>query len=61
MDVNILNRFSMEIINQPNNQFKLESETFFDRRSRENYFAMLEVALKNLSYVDRKKKISISS
>ncbi len=51
----------MEIITQPNNQFKLESETFFDRRSRENYFAMLEVALKNLSYVDRKKKISITS
>ena len=61
MDRKLLNRFSMEIITQPNNQFKFESETFFDRRSRENYFAMLEVALKNLSYDDRKRKISISS
>ncbi|MCK5702903.1 MAG: hypothetical protein KAI29_17190 [Cyclobacteriaceae bacterium] len=46
----------MEIITQPNNQVKFETETSFDRRSRENYFEMLEVALLNLSMVDRKKE-----
>ena len=61
MDSIILNIFPMEIISQPNNNFKLESVTFFDRRSRENYFAMLEVALKNLSHFDQKAKIGISS
>jgi len=45
----------MEILTQPNNQTKLESDIFFDKRSRESYFAMLEVALKNLSLVDRKR------
>ena len=46
----------MDILTQPNFQTKLESEIFFDKRSRDSYFAMLEVALKNLSLVDRKKK-----
>lgn len=46
----------METITQPNNQIKFEPETSFDRRSRENYFEMLEVALSNLSIVDRKKE-----
>ena len=46
----------MEILTQPNNQSKLEHETTFDRKSRKNYFKMLEVALSNLSIVDRKKK-----
>lgn len=45
----------MEILTQPNNQVKLESESFFDRRSRDSYFAMLEVALRNLSLFDRRK------
>lgn len=45
----------MEILTQPNNQTKLESDIFFDKRSRDNYFAMLEVAIKNLSLVDRKR------
>lgn len=52
----------MEIISQSNHKFKPESVSFFDRRSRESYFAMLEVALKNLSYFDQKTtKIDISS
>lgn len=55
MDNKLLNRFSMDILTQPINQVKLESEIFFDSRSRENYFAMLEVALKNLSHFDQKK------
>jgi len=48
----------MEILTQPNFNTKLESEIFFDKRARENYFAMLEVALKNLSIVDGKKSRS---
>lgn len=52
MDNKLLNRYSMEILSQPNYQTKLESETFFDKRSRESYFEMLEVALKNLSLVE---------
>lgn len=52
MDTKFLNKHSMEILTQPNYRTKLESEVFFDRRSRENYFAMLEIALKNLSLVD---------
>lgn len=54
MDNKFLNRGSMEILTQPNYQTKLESEMFFDKRSRDNYFAMLEVALRNLSLVYRK-------
>lgn len=46
----------MEILTQPNNQVKVESETSFDRESRESYFEMLEVALRNLSIIDRKKE-----
>jgi len=46
----------MEIITQPNDQVKFEPETSFDRRSRENYFEKLEVALSNLSMVDRKNE-----
>ena len=45
----------MEILTQPNYHSKLESESFFDSKSRENYFAKLEEALRNLSLVDRKK------
>jgi len=47
----------MDILTQPNHHNKLESETFFDKRSRESYFAMLEVALRNLSIVDRNNRI----
>lgn len=54
MDNKLLNKYSMEILTQPNYRTNLESEVFFDKRSRENYFAMLEVALKNLSLVDHK-------
>lgn len=52
----LLNEYSMEILTQPNNQTKLERETSFDRKSRESYFEMFEVALWNLSIVDRKKE-----
>ena len=45
----------MELIAQPNDQIKIESETSFDSKSRESYFEMLEVAFRNLSIVDRKK------
>ena len=55
MDNEFLNRYSMEIFTQPNYRAKLESEVFFDKRSRDSYFAMLEVALKNLSLVDHKE------
>ena len=46
----------MEILTQSNNQLKFETETFFDRASREKYFEKLEVAFKNLSIFDRHKK-----
>ena len=46
----------MEMLIHPNNHVKLESEIFFDRKSRDNYFEMLEVALMNLSKVDWKKE-----
>ena len=53
IDNKFLNGFSMEILTQPNSQVKFNSEAFFDRRSRESYFAMLKIALKNLSLFDR--------
>lgn len=56
MDNKLLNRLSMEILTQPNNQVKLDSETFFDSRSRESYFAMMKVALNNLILFDGKKR-----
>lgn len=58
MDSKLINKYSMEILTQPNYQTNLESDVFFDKRSRENYFAMLEVALKNLSLVDHKVGIN---
>jgi len=53
IDNEYLNKFSMEILTQPNSQVKFKSEVFFDRRSRESYFEMLKIALKNLSLFDR--------
>lgn len=50
------NNFSMELLTQPINQSRLEAETIFSKRSRENYFAMMEVAHRNLSIVDEKEK-----
>ena len=47
----------MEVLTQPNNQTKFESEISFDSKSRENYFEMLEVALRNLSVFDTKKRV----
>jgi len=41
----------MEIISQSNNQLKKASAKKFDKKSRENYFEMLKVALENLSIV----------
>ena len=58
MDSKLLNMSTMDILTLPNNQMKLESETFFDKRSRENYFAMLEVAFENLSLFDLGNKIN---
>lgn len=52
----LLNEYSMEILTQPNNQTKFERETSFERKSRKSYFEMFEVALWNLSIVDRKKE-----
>ena len=46
----------MEIITRPNFSTKLDPGFFYDKRARESYFAMLEVALKNLSLVDSKKQ-----
>ena len=45
----------MEILTQSNNQLKFETETAFDEATRENYFDMLEVAIRNLSIIDRSK------
>jgi len=56
MDNTILNDYSMEVLTQPNNQTKFEREISFDSKSRENYFEMLEVALRNLSVFDTKKR-----
>lgn len=47
----------MEILTRPNNQTYIDSKTSFNSKSRESYFKMLEVALKNLTIVDRKELI----
>ncbi|NJN24589.1 MAG: hypothetical protein HC819_00590 [Cyclobacteriaceae bacterium] len=44
----------MEILTQPNFQSKTGTDFSFDSKSRENYFARLEEALRNLSIYDRK-------
>ena len=44
----------MEILTQSNNQVRFE--TAFDKAARENYFKMLEVAIRNLSIIDLKKE-----
>lgn len=54
-DEDLLNDFFMEILTQSNNQLKFETETAFDKATRENYFEMLEVAINNLSIIDRSK------
>ena len=50
------NNYSMELLTQPINRNGHEAETIFSRQSRENYFAMMEVAHRNLSIVDEKDK-----
>ena len=57
MDNTILKDYSMEVSTQPNNQTKFVPEISFDSKSRENYFEMLEVALRNLSVFDTKKRV----
>jgi hypothetical protein len=57
MDNTIINDYSMEVLTQPNNQTKFKREISFDSKSRENYFEMLEVALRNLSVFDTKKRV----
>ncbi len=44
----------MKSSNQINNQTEIELGVTFNRSSRENYFEMREVALRNLSIVDQK-------
>ncbi len=44
----------MKSSNQINKQTKIELGVTFNRNSRENYFEMREVALRNLSIVDQK-------
>jgi hypothetical protein len=51
----------MEILTQPLYQPKFESDYYFDTKSRESYFAKLEVALQNLSIVDGNKQRHKSS
>ena len=54
----------MEILILPDNQIKNLKEPSFDRKSRENYFEMLKVALENLSIVyesDPRKRVLIST
>ena len=46
----------MELLTQPINRNGHEAETIFSRQSRENYFAMMEVAHRNLSILDEKQK-----
>jgi hypothetical protein len=41
----------MDIITLPGKQRKKSTEPGFDKKSRENYFEMLHVALENLSIV----------
>lgn len=53
----------MEILVLPDSQIKNLKEPSFDRKSRENYFEMLKVALENLSIVyegNSHKKIMVS-
>lgn len=54
----------MEILVLPDNQIKSHRKPSFDRKSRENYFEMLKVALENLSIVyegDARKKVVVTS
>lgn len=44
----------MEILTKPIHKAK-STVTTFDKKSRDSYFEMLEVALRNLSLVDEKK------
>ena len=44
----------MEALILQNNQHKIKVS--FNRESRENYFEMFEVAQKNLSIVDKKRR-----
>ncbi len=41
----------MDILTQPVNQLKFDAKYMFDKKSRENYFEMLKIALENLSIV----------
>lgn len=54
----------MEVLILPDNEIKNLKEPAFDRKSRENYFEMLKVALENLTIVyesDPRKKVLVTS
>ncbi len=46
----------MEALYHQNQQVRLESEFFYDKKSRDNYFEMLKIALLNLALVDWNNK-----
>lgn len=50
------NNYSMELLTQPINQNKVKRDKIFSKRSRESYFAMMEVAHKNLAMIDEGEK-----
>ena len=41
----------MEVFTHPDNQTKYSNDSSFDKKSRESYFEMLQIALENLSIV----------
>ena len=52
----LLDYYSMEVLTQPINQNKLKKDKIFSKRSRESYFAMMEVAQRNLAMIDEGEK-----
>ena len=56
MNKPLLNNYLMDLLTQPINQSRRHADTIFSKRSRESYFAMMEVAQRNLSIVDAKEK-----
>ncbi len=46
----------MEFLYRQIHRNRLESEFFYDKKSRESYFEMLKIALMNLSLVDWNKE-----
>ena len=59
MDNKSLNTYPMAFTDQPNSHLVTEEEVFYNNNIRMSYFRSMEIALHNLTLIDRLSKINM--